>query len=55
MSAFRGGKRGEPSGSLAPTAFINFLQNHDQIGNRAFGDRLECDGANLRRSRPRSP
>ena len=42
VSAFRGGPRGEPSGSLAPTAFINFMQNHDQIGNRAFGDRLEC-------------
>jgi maltooligosyltrehalose trehalohydrolase len=41
MSEFRGVKRGEPSGQLAPTAFINFLQNHDQIGNRAFGDRLE--------------
>jgi maltooligosyltrehalose trehalohydrolase len=41
MSAFRGVNRGEPSGQLAPTAFINFLQNHDQIGNRAFGDRLE--------------
>jgi maltooligosyltrehalose trehalohydrolase len=41
MSKFRGGKRGEPSGALAPTAFINFLQNHDQVGNRAFGDRLE--------------
>ena len=41
MSEFRGGTRGEPSGNLAPTAFINFLQNHDQIGNRAFGDRLE--------------
>jgi maltooligosyltrehalose trehalohydrolase len=41
-SAHRGGKlRGEPSCMLAPTAFINFLQNHDQIGNRAFGDRLE--------------
>jgi maltooligosyltrehalose trehalohydrolase len=26
---------------LAPTAFVNFLQNHDQIGNRPFGDRLE--------------
>ncbi len=23
-----------------PQAFMNFLQNHDQIGNRAFGDRL---------------
>jgi maltooligosyltrehalose trehalohydrolase len=42
MSEFRRGKRGEPSGALAPTAFINFLQNHDQIGNRAFGDRLEA-------------
>ncbi|SHK09196.1 maltooligosyl trehalose hydrolase [Bradyrhizobium lablabi] len=41
-SAFRGGQlRGEPSGQLAPTAFVNFLQNHDQIGNRALGDRLE--------------
>jgi maltooligosyltrehalose trehalohydrolase len=41
-SAHRGGQsRGEPSGVLAPTAFVNFLQNHDQIGNRAFGDRLE--------------
>ena len=41
VSAFRGGKRGEPSGHLAPSAFINFLKNHDQIGNRALGDRLE--------------
>jgi maltooligosyltrehalose trehalohydrolase len=43
-SAHRGGQlRGEPSGKLAPTAFVNFLQNHDQIGNRAFGDRLESN------------
>jgi maltooligosyltrehalose trehalohydrolase len=41
-AAFWGGKpRGEPSGALIPTTFVNFLQNHDQIGNRAFGDRLE--------------
>jgi malto-oligosyltrehalose trehalohydrolase len=41
-SAHRCGQlRGEPSGKLAPTAFVNFLQNHDQIGNRALGDRLE--------------
>lgn len=32
--------RGEPSGHLPPTAFIGFLQNHDQIGNRAMGERL---------------
>jgi maltooligosyltrehalose trehalohydrolase len=35
-----GRARGEPSGDLPPTAFVSFLQNHDQIGNRAFGDRL---------------
>jgi len=41
-SAFRNGRlRGEPSGQLTPSAFVNFLQNHDQIGNRALGDRLE--------------
>jgi maltooligosyltrehalose trehalohydrolase len=40
-SAHRSGEhRGEPSGNLPPEAFINFLQNHDQIGNRPFGDRL---------------
>ena len=32
--------RGEPSAALPPTAFIAFLQNHDQIGNRASGARL---------------
>ncbi len=42
-SAHRGGEmRGEPSGALPPSAFVNFLQNHDQIGNRALGDRLEA-------------
>jgi malto-oligosyltrehalose trehalohydrolase len=41
-SAHRGGQsRGEPSGKLSPAAFVNFLQNHDQIGNRPLGDRLE--------------
>ena len=32
--------RGEPSGHLPPSAFVNFLQNHDQVGNRARGERL---------------
>ncbi|MBA1279232.1 MULTISPECIES: malto-oligosyltrehalose trehalohydrolase [Pseudomonadaceae] len=36
----RGESRGEPSGHLSPTSFVLFLQNHDQTGNRAFGDRL---------------
>ncbi|HYG87416.1 MAG TPA: malto-oligosyltrehalose trehalohydrolase [Azospirillum sp.] len=40
-SAYRDGEpRGEPSAHLSPLAFVNFLQNHDQIGNRAFGERL---------------
>jgi len=28
------------SASLPPTAFVHFLQNHDQVGNRALGNRL---------------
>ena len=40
-SALRDGEpRGEPSAHLPGTAFVSFLQNHDQIGNRAFGDRI---------------
>jgi maltooligosyltrehalose trehalohydrolase len=40
-SPHRGGKpRGTPSAGLPPTAFVFFLQNHDQIGNRPFGERL---------------
>jgi maltooligosyltrehalose trehalohydrolase len=35
-----GESRGEPSGHLPPSAFVLFLQNHDQIGNRALGERL---------------
>ena len=35
-----GKPRGKPSGHLPPTAFVSFLQNHDQIGNRAMGERL---------------
>ncbi len=36
----KGAARGTPSGDLAPTSFVLFLQNHDQIGNRPLGDRL---------------
>lgn len=32
--------RGEPSAQLPPQAFVSFLQNHDQVGNRAFGERI---------------
>jgi malto-oligosyltrehalose trehalohydrolase len=45
-SAHRAGRRrGETSEELPPTAFVNFLQNHDQIGNRPLGDRLQADEA----------
>jgi maltooligosyltrehalose trehalohydrolase len=37
-----GNARGEPAPSLPAEAFIYCLQNHDQIGNRAFGDRLSA-------------
>ena len=40
VSPHLGRPRGEPSGHLPPTAFVMCLQNHDQIGNRAMGDRL---------------
>ncbi|WP_165351977.1 malto-oligosyltrehalose trehalohydrolase [Salipiger sp. IMCC34102] len=35
-----GPSRGAPSGDLPPQAFVNANQTHDQIGNRALGDRL---------------
>ena len=40
MMPYRGSARGEPAAHLPPGAFVAFIQNHDQIGNRAFGDRL---------------
>jgi malto-oligosyltrehalose trehalohydrolase len=40
-SLFRDGKpRGEPTAGLPTGAFVTFLQNHDQTGNRAFGERI---------------
>jgi len=50
-SHYRDGEiRGEPSATLPPTAFVDFIQNHDQIGNRAFGERIHtlADGRALR-------
>lgn len=40
MSAYRGAPRGEPSAHLPATRFVSFIQNHDQVGNDAFGTRL---------------
>jgi malto-oligosyltrehalose trehalohydrolase len=39
-SPYRGRARGAASAALPPDAFVNFLQNHDQVGNRAHGERL---------------
>ncbi|OGW60095.1 MAG: malto-oligosyltrehalose trehalohydrolase [Nitrospirae bacterium RBG_16_64_22] len=42
-SACRGGEsRGEPSKDLPPAAFVSFLQTHDQVGNRALGERISA-------------
>ena len=51
LSPLRAEPRGEPSAHLPGAAFVSFVQNHDQIGNRAFGERLHalasCDPATL--------
>jgi maltooligosyltrehalose trehalohydrolase len=39
-SVYRHGPRGEPSSQLPAWCFIGFLQNHDVIGNRVFGERI---------------
>ncbi len=45
MMEYRGETRGEASNALPPGCFVAFSQNHDQIGNRAFGDRLAASVA----------
>jgi maltooligosyltrehalose trehalohydrolase len=40
VSPFTRKPRGEPSAHLPPSCFVDFLQNHDQVGNRAYGERL---------------
>src|SRR5262249_6118680 len=37
---YRNAVRGEPCTHLPPPAFVAFIQNHDQVGNRAFGERI---------------
>ncbi len=39
-SSFRGRRFGAPADHVAPEHFVVFSANHDQVGNRAFGDRL---------------
>ena len=40
QSRFFGHRRGRPAAHLPADRFVNCIQNHDQIGNRAMGDRL---------------
>jgi maltooligosyltrehalose trehalohydrolase len=39
-SAYRRRRHGRPAADLSGHRFLGFVQNHDQIGNRATGDRL---------------
>jgi maltooligosyltrehalose trehalohydrolase len=39
-SSNHGCARGTPADGLPPAAFVHCIQNHDQVGNRALGDRL---------------
>ncbi|MEO5875718.1 MAG: malto-oligosyltrehalose trehalohydrolase [Streptosporangiaceae bacterium] len=59
-SAFRGRHHGRPvDPRIPPSRFVVCLQNHDQIGNRAAGDRLPADvltlGAALLLTSPYTP
>ena len=38
-SSYRGRKHGRPATHLSSAHFLAYLQNHDQVGNRAVGDR----------------
>ncbi|HEX2211766.1 MAG TPA: malto-oligosyltrehalose trehalohydrolase [Longimicrobium sp.] len=40
QSRNHGAARGTPAEGLPPRGFVHCIQNHDQVGNRAFGDRL---------------
>jgi maltooligosyltrehalose trehalohydrolase len=40
FSAHRGRRHGRPATGLSGHRFVGFLQNHDQVGNRARGERL---------------
>ena len=40
LSVFPGHPRGATADDIAPPHFVHCIQNHDQVGNRALGDRL---------------
>lgn len=39
-SAYRDRHHGRPTGNIAQNRFLGFIQNHDQVGNRVMGDRI---------------
>jgi maltooligosyltrehalose trehalohydrolase len=39
-SKYRDRMHGRPTNNLSQHRFVGFIQNHDQVGNRAIGDRL---------------
>ena len=39
-SRYRNRIHGRPAGSLSQHRFLGYIQNHDQVGNRATGDRI---------------
>jgi maltooligosyltrehalose trehalohydrolase len=40
-SRYRGRNHGRPVEDLSPHQFFGYIQTHDQVGNRAIGDRVE--------------
>jgi maltooligosyltrehalose trehalohydrolase len=40
-SKYRRRSHGRPVDDLSPHLFLGYIQNHDQVGNRAIGDRVE--------------
>ena len=46
-SEFRKRRFGLPAGDRPPEQFVVFDQDHDQVGNRAFGDRLPVEARPL--------
>jgi maltooligosyltrehalose trehalohydrolase len=43
-SPYRNRRHGRPVGNLSQHRFLGFIQNHDQVGNRAVGDRISQSG-----------
>ena len=46
-SPFRRRRFGAPADDVPPQRFVVFSQNHDQVGNRAFGDRMPAQARPL--------